>query len=119
MNSLGNRHIGNNLRILLINNGLGFEFKKCYAMAYRLLEDEVESYVAAAGHFGKQSSSLVRHYAEDLGFEYLGASNKEEFDKKFKRYVSPELSERPMLFECFVTSEDESTALNIIQNRDR
>jgi 2-succinyl-5-enolpyruvyl-6-hydroxy-3-cyclohexene-1-carboxylate synthase len=119
LNSLGNRHIGNNLRILLINNGLGFEFKKCYAMAYRLLEDEVEPYVAAAGHFGKRSSSLVRHYAEDLGFEYLGASNKEEFDKTFKRFVSPELSERPMLFECFVTSEDESTALNIIQNRDR
>ena len=35
LNSLGNRHIGRNLRILLVNNGLGFEFKKCYAMAYR------------------------------------------------------------------------------------
>jgi len=118
LNSLGNRHIGNNLRILLINNGLGFEFKKCYAMAYRLLEDEVEPYVAAAGHFGKQSLSLVRHYAEDLGFEYLRASNKLEFEKVYKRFVSPELTHKPILFECFVTSEDESTSLNVIHNRD-
>ena len=118
LNSLGNRHIGNNLRILLVNNGLGFEFKKCYAMAYRLLEDEVEPYVAAAGHFGKQSSALVRHYAEDLGFEYLAASNKEEFEKAYQRFVSPEITERPIVFECFVSAEEESTALNVVQNRD-
>lgn len=118
LNSLGNRHIGNNLRILLVNNGLGFEFKKCYAMAYRLLEDEVEPYVAAAGHFGRQSSALVRHYAEDLGFEYLSASNKEEFEKAYQRFVSPKMTENPLVFECFVTPDEESMALNIIQNRD-
>lgn len=118
LNSLGNRHIGSNLRILLVNNGLGFEFKKCYAMAYRLLEDEVEPYVAAAGHFGKQSSALVRHYAEDLGFEYLAASNKEEFEKAYQRFVSPEITEMPIVFECFVSAEEESTALNVVQNRD-
>lgn len=118
LNSLGNRHIGSNLRILLVNNGLGFEFKKCYAMAYRLLEDEVEPYVAAAGHFGKQSSALVRHYAEDLGFEYLTASNKEEFEKAYQRFVSPEITEMPIVFECFVSAEEESTALNVVQNRD-
>lgn len=118
LNSLGNRHIGNNLRILLVNNGLGFEFKKCYAMAYRLLEDDVEPYVAAAGHFGKQSTVFVRHYAEDLGFEYLAASNKEEFEKAFQRFVSPEITEKPMVFECFVTPDEESAALNVVQNRD-
>ena len=118
LNSLGNRHIGRNLRILLVNNGLGFEFKKCYAMAYRLLEDEVEPYVAAAGHFGKRCNTLVRHYAEDSGFEYLAASNKEEFEKVYQRFVSPEITEKPMVFECFVTPEDESTALNVVQNRD-
>lgn len=118
LNSLGNRHIGRNLRILLVNNGLGFEFKKCYAMAYRLLEDEVEPYVAAAGHFGKRSNTLVRHYAEDLGFEYLAVSNKEEFEKVYQRFVSPEITEKPLVLECFVTPEDESTALNVVQNRD-
>lgn len=118
LNSLGNRHIGNNLRILLLNNGLGFEFKKCYAMAYRLLEDEVDPYVAAAGHFAKQSTSLVRHYAEDLGFEYLQATNKEEFEKEYSRFVSPEMTEKPIVFECILTPKEESTALNVVQNRD-
>ena len=118
LNSLGNRHIRNNLRILLINNGLGFEFKKSYAMAYRLLKDEVDPFVAAAGHFGKQSFSLVRHFAEDLGFEYLSATNKEEFAKVFGRFVTPKITEKPIVFECLVTPEAELTALNVVQNRD-
>lgn len=117
INVLGNRHIGNNLRVLLINNGLGFEFKKCYAMAYRLMSDEVDPYVAAAGHFGRQSPDLVRNYAENLGFEYISASNKEEFEVMRKRFVSSEKNKRPILFECFVDSRNESKALNIIHNR--
>lgn len=118
LNSLGNRHIGNNLRILLINNGLGFEFKKCYAMAYRLLEEEVDSYVAAAGHFAKQSSSLVKHFAEDLGFEYLFANNKTEFEDKYIQFTDNSKEKKPLLFECFVDSQNESIALNIIHNRE-
>lgn len=117
LNSLGNRHIGNNIRILLINNGVGFEFKKCYAMAYRLMGDDVDQYVAAAGHYGKKSPWLVKHYAEDLGFEYLSASCKEEFEKVVSRFVSSEITDKPILFECFVDAENESTALNVIQNR--
>lgn len=117
LNSLGNRHVGNNIRILLVNNGLGFEFKKTYAMAYRLMGDEVERYVAASGHFGKQSALLVRHFAEDLGFEYMSARSKEEFEANVARFVSSVPTERSILFECFVNADDESTALNIIHNR--
>ena len=117
LNALGNRHIGNNLRILLINNGLGFEFKKCYAMAYRLMGDDVDSYVAAAGHFGKKSPSLVRHFAEDLGFEYLSATNKKDFEQACKRFTTLVVTEKPIIFECFVAPNEESLALNIIQNR--
>lgn len=117
LNALGNRHIGNNHRILLINNGLGFEFKKCYAMAYRLMGDEVDSFVAAAGHYGKKSPLLVKHFAEDLGFDYMSASNKEEFNEKYEFFVSSKHTDKPLLFECFVNSEDESMALNMIHNR--
>ncbi len=117
LNALGNRHIGKNIRILLINNGLGFEFKKCYAMAYRLMGDEVDSFVAAAGHNGKKSPMLVRHFAEDLGFEYVSASCKEDFEKVVFKFVSPDTTDKPILFECFVDSKDESTALNMIHNR--
>lgn len=117
LNSLGNRHIGNNVRILLVNNGLGFEFKKCYAMAYRLLQDDVEPYVAAKGHFGNKSNDLVKHFAEDLGFQYISARNKDEFDKIYDTFVDANTNEKPIVFECFVNPNDESEALNIIHNR--
>lgn len=117
LNSLGNRHLANNVRILLINNGLGFEFKKCYAMAFRLLGDDVEPFVAASGHFGNKSHLLVKHFAEDLGFEYLAASNKEEFENSFLRFVSNEAMDKPIIFECFINPDNESKALNVIHNR--
>ena len=116
LNALGNRHITDNLRILLVNNGLGFEFRKSYSMGYRLLGDEVNKYVAAEGHFGNQSLSFVRHMAEDLGFSYLSASNKEELLSVVDTFTSSK-SDRPMLLEVFVSAEDESEALNIIHNR--
>ena len=116
MNSLGNRSIGSNIRILLVNNGCGAEFKKCYAMAYRLLGEEVMPYVAAAGHFGNKSVNLVKHYTEDLGFKYLFASNKDEFLAKRDEFLTVK-SDRPILLETFVDVDDDCSALNIIHNR--
>ena len=116
LNALGNRHIRNNVRIILINNGVGVEFKKSYAMAYRLLEDEVDTYVAAAGHFGNKSSKLVKHFAEDLGFTYLSASNKDEFLIAKDMFLAKD-SDRPIILECFISADDEVISLNIIHNR--
>lgn len=117
LNVLGNRHINKNIRIILVNNGVGVEFKKCYAMAYRLLGEEVDHYVAASGHFGKKSPYLVKHFAEDLGFEYLAASDKSSFVEAKDRFLSTD-SDKPILLEVFVNDSDESIALNIIQNRE-
>ena len=36
-------------------------------------------YIAAAGHYGNQSRTLVRDYAKNLGINYLSASSKEDF----------------------------------------
>lgn len=116
LNALGNRHVAKNLRILLVNNGVGFEFKKCYAMAYRLLGDDVDPYVAAAGHFGNKSSALVRDIATDLGFEYLTANDKASFNEMKEAFVNAN-SDKPIILEAFVTDADESSALNIIHNR--
>lgn len=117
LNSLGNRNLLPNLRILLVNNGCGVEFKKTYAMAYRLLGDEVDEFVAAARHNGNQSGNLIKHFSEDLGFEYLTASSKVDFDNVYKRFVTPELTEKPMLFEVFVNADDECKALNVVHDR--
>lgn len=113
MNALGNRHIQPNLRILLVNNGKGAEFKNRGSFAYQFGED-ADSYMAATGHNGNKSPLLVKHYAEDLGFKYLTASNKEEYLKSLPVFVNPEIGSQPILFEVFTDSKDESDALEMM-----
>lgn len=110
LNSLGNRHVKGNLRILLVNNGCGVEFKEHINRAYSLGE-EADPFIAACGHYGQQSEDLVRHYAEDLGFRYLSAKSKEEYLSNLAEFVSPEVQNRPILMEAFVSSEDDVQAL--------
>ena len=114
MNSLGNRHIGKNIRILLINNGKGTEFRN-YSHPASMWGDDADAYIAASGHYGNKSHELVSHYAQDLGLEYLSASNAEEFNSVSERFVSPSLS-RSMVLEVFTDSEDESRALEMFGN---
>lgn len=113
MNVIGNRHVGNNIRIILINNGRGTEFRN-YSHTAARFGDDADAYIAAAGHYGCQSAHLVKHYAEDLGFEYLAASDKEEYLQAVERFTVPELTDRPMLFEVFTDSNDESDALKLM-----
>lgn len=113
MNSLGNRDISSNLRILVINNGLGQEFKN-YSSFGAIFGDDSDAFIAAKGHFSNRTQPVIECYAECLGFEYLAASNKEEFEKVYKRFVTPEKTDKPMLFEVFTETEDESEALELI-----
>ena len=110
MNVLGNRHVGNNCRILLINNGRGIEFRN-YGHPGHDFGEAADGYIAAAGHFGSKSPQLVRRYAENLGYEYLSASDKEEFLAAYERFLSPEITDKPMVFEVFTATEDEDEAL--------
>lgn len=113
MNALGNRHLGSNVRIMLINNGCGTEFKN-YTHNAAIFGDDANDYIAAAGHYGNKSKALVKHYAEDLGFEYLSACNKKEYTAAAERFLFPEITDKPMLFEVFTDSKNESDALKII-----
>lgn len=112
MNVVGNRHVGSNVRIMLINNGRGTEFRN-YNHPCHAFGENADPYMAAAGHYGNQSRLLVRHYAEDLGYEYISASNKEEFLSAVKRFTIPEMTDRPMIFEVFTDSKDESDAIEM------
>ena len=119
INALGNRDIGNNVRILLINNNGGGLFKTKVSEQYNTIGDkDTDLYIAAAGHFGVKSSTLVKGYAESLGFEYMTASNKEEFEATYKRFIIPDLTEKPMLFEIFTNDYEERNALNTMCNID-
>lgn len=114
MNCLGNRHIGKNIRLLVINNGVGQQFRNPGYYAIRYLGEAVDDYVAAAGHFGNKSPQLLKHYAEDLGFEYLSASTKEDFLDKVDTFCNPEIGNKSILFEIFTDTHGESAALEQI-----
>ena len=115
MNVVGNRHVGNNVRILLINNGRGNEFRN-YGHPCSFLGDEADQFVAAAGHYGNKSPFLVKHYATDLGYEYICSNDKESFIKNIDKFLSKEQHSRPILFEVFTEKDDESNALEITLN---
>ena len=55
---------------MLVNNGKGAEFRLYWHPAAAFKED-ADAFMAAGGHFGNKSANLVKHYAEDLGFEYI------------------------------------------------
>lgn len=115
MNSLGNRHIGNNLRLLVVNNGMGAEFK-IYINPATDFQDDANTYIAADGHYGKKSPNLIKHYAEDLGFEYLTANTKSDFLELLNYFVSPKPTEKPIIFEVFTDVKDESDSIYIMNH---
>ena len=115
MNSIGNRHIGGNIRLLVVNNAHGQEFNN-YNHAASVLGKDVNMYVAAEGHNGFKSTSLLKHYAEDLGFEYLSASSKDEFINVYQRFLRSETNGKSIIFELFTNGDDENEALRLSRN---
>lgn len=113
MNSIGNRSLKNNLRILVINNGHGQEFRTYGHRAAQFGED-TDKYIAAAGHYGNKSKNLIKHYAEDLGFKYLSADSKESFNDVYKDFITSEDIGMPIIFEVFIDNDDETEATRVI-----
>lgn len=99
MNALGIRHIKNNVRILLVNNNGGAEFK----LGDLQTKTDVSSYISAAGHFKN-----AKGWTETNGFKYMSAGDKEEFKSQVEEFVSD--SDVPVLFELFTNPEDEKKA---------
>jgi 2-succinyl-5-enolpyruvyl-6-hydroxy-3-cyclohexene-1-carboxylate synthase len=108
MNILGNRHVGNNVRILLVNNGLGAEFRISPWLDEKMGADKINEYISAAGHFGS-----AKGWAESMGFEYISAKTTGEFDGRIDGFCSE--NDRPVLFEVFTKPEDEIEALKILR----
>ena len=115
MNDLGNRYVGKNVRLLLVNNGKGTEFRM-YTHPGATFGEDADKFIAAGGHFGNKSPQLVKHYAQDLGYEYLCASSKEEFEQVYDLFISPKIGERSIIFEVFTNHEDESDALKLMNH---
>lgn len=115
MNSLGNRHITKNLRVLMINNGEGVEFR-----LNNILESQwgscTDDHIAAIGHFGSG-----KQWAESMGFIYMHAETKEQFEDQLSAFTNPDISSfnGPVLFEVFTKVIDEQQALRSLRNANR
>ena len=59
---------------------------------------------------------MLKHYATDLGYEYLSASNKEEFLRVVEQFLTPEITDKPIILEAFTDTQDESDALETMLN---
>jgi len=77
--------------------------------------EDADAFVAAGGHWGKQSPDLVRHYAQDLGYKYLFASNKEEFETACRSFIDAPHEDGPILFEVFTKTADEKMSLKLLR----
>jgi len=107
MNALGNRHVHNRLRILLVNNGRGVEFRLNKTLENQWGSD-TDELIAARGHFGSGKG-----WAESMGFRYMTASDTQTFDQQIEEFCHPDLNhfEQPVLFEVFTDVIDEKQAL--------
>ena len=116
MNALGNRHISSNLRIMVINNGIGQEFRNPAFENNYHFGDDFNPFIGAKGHYAQQSTELIKHYATNLGFEYISARSKEEFVDCAKHFFTSNVANKPLLFEIFTDSAEETLALNTMCN---
>lgn len=97
MNALRSRHIGNNVRILLLNNRGGEEFY--YNGMWRNAASDL--------HTTARHSTKAEGWAKECGFTYLSACDKKSYDEAIGQLMGWE-SERPILFEVFTEMSTDS-----------
>ncbi len=77
--------------------------------------DFANDYISAYGHYGEKSPELVKHFAQDLGFHYVSADSKESFYAVIDEFLSPQISDRPLLLEVFMDDYDDVSAISLLQ----
>ena len=114
LNVLGNRHFGNNVRIMVVNNGTGFEMRHRTNRGDVFKEDS-DILFAAGGHFGNQSRSILKNFTTDLGFEYMACESKDDVLDNLPRFLSSERYDKPLFMEVFMNVDEEYEAFEKTQ----
>ena len=109
LNSFVNK-VPDNLHIMLINNGVGTEFKN-YSHRCSYFGSDADLYMAAKSHNGYKSESLVKNLSANLGLEYYVASDKETYLQCMHKWLN---STKKSIIEIFTNDIDESNALKIM-----
>lgn len=94
MNAMGIKHIKNNVRVLLINNGGGSEFH--IVPSHNELKT-IDLHIGAAHH------QVAKGWVESLGFEYISANTENQFNEKLEYFVSS--NQKTIVFEVFTDLE--------------
>lgn len=113
MNALGQRDISNNLRIILINNNRGIEFRLNPRLEDVIGED-IDYLIAAQGH----NKGSARGWVEACGFHYLAADSKEAFEAQIEGFCN-NYFDKPVFFEVFTNDECEKQGLKLMQTYNR
>lgn len=92
MTALWNSNYGSNIRILLLNNGGGELFQ---ALPKLELSDRDRRFI------GGTHRTSARAWAEDRGFSYTAAHNKDELDAAIATFTLPSITRQPQLLEVF------------------
>jgi len=108
MNSMSIRHIKNNVRIILINNNGGMEFK----FTDMVNKFDVGKYVAADNHFRNAEG-----WSRTNNFDYIPIKSKEDFIAIKEKFFEP--SDRPVLFEVFTTPEQERKSAELYSSTNK
>lgn len=102
MNSLWIRHIGRNLRILLINNGGG-------ALLYRAVTPSLRDSVGP--HVAAYHDATAKGWVESRGIRYFSATNKEECDAGLDMLFDAAI-EQPILLEVFTSIKPDAMSMD-------
>jgi len=103
MNALWNESVGNNLRILLLNNGGGEIF---HALPGLEMTERTRRFVA-----GTHTAS-AKGWAVERGFHYTAIHNFDELNEALPAFTQPERTAQPMLLEVFTEPEEDVRVLN-------
>lgn len=107
MNSISIRHIKNNVRILLVNNNGGIEFK-----LHGESKKDRDRFISAAGYHGS-----AKGWAESCGFKYFAVRSMKDLEEYTDAFLSR--SDRPIIMEAFVSDYDESAAYLHLVNENK
>jgi 2-succinyl-5-enolpyruvyl-6-hydroxy-3-cyclohexene-1-carboxylate synthase len=98
MNAARIKSLGNNIRILLVNNGGASEFHFYIGS---------ESIPSIDDYISVKHNSEAKGWLESCGFKYLTASTMQEFDENITKFVASD-STQPIVFEVFTDMKNDA-----------
>ncbi|MCF2653182.1 2-succinyl-5-enolpyruvyl-6-hydroxy-3-cyclohexene-1-carboxylic-acid synthase [Anaeromassilibacillus senegalensis] len=101
MNSIGIRHIGSNVHILLVNNGGGAEFY--FSMGPERLPN-IDMHISAA------HQNSAKNWVLSNNFRYLTAANADQFAEVLPKFISTD-EDKPVVLEIFTNKADDIKVL--------